>query len=69
MPKLIKAALRDMTAHLNAEITRLQELKKVNPSVRDEEIRLLQDQQQALEDYITNARLRLDSLRLRHSGL
>jgi ATP-dependent helicase HepA len=69
VPKLVEAARREMTAHLNAEITRLQELKKVNPSVREEEIQLLQQQQQALEDHITNARLRLDALRLRHSGL
>ena len=64
IPALIAAARQDMTAQLTAEITRLQVLKKLNPSVRDEEIRLLEDQQAALEEHICNARVRLDSLRL-----
>src|SRR5262249_29826592 len=68
VPSLISAARREMTAQLTAEITRLRELKKVNPSVRDEEIRLLKDQQKALDEHITGARLRLDALRLRTSG-
>jgi ATP-dependent helicase HepA len=65
VPELVKRARREMTVQLTAEITRLRELQKVNPSVRDEEIRLLQDQQQELEDHFNNARLRLDALRLR----
>jgi ATP-dependent helicase HepA len=65
VPELVKRARQEMTVHLTAEITRLRELKKVNPSVRNEEITLLQDQQRALEEHLDNARLRLDALRLR----
>jgi ATP-dependent helicase HepA len=65
VPELVKRARQEMTVQLTAEITRLHELKKVNPSVRNEEITLLQDQQRALEEHLDNARLRLDALRLR----
>jgi ATP-dependent helicase HepA len=53
-----------MQQSLNAQIERLQALQKLNPSVRTEEIVHLQQQQQALADYISKARLKFDALRV-----
>lgn len=53
-----------MQQTLNAQIERLQALQKLNPSVRSEEIVHLQQQQQALTDYINKARLKFDALRV-----
>ena len=61
---VIDGGLRDMEAVLENEIRRLQELKKVNPSVREEEIRHFEEERSALHSAILSARLRLDALRL-----
>ena len=53
-----------MQQKLNAQIERLQALRKLNPSVRPEEIAHLQQQQQELTDYIRKARLKFDALRV-----
>ena len=47
-PAIIAQARQEMTRQLEREIARLQDLKKVNPSVRTEEIDLLVQQQSAL---------------------
>jgi ATP-dependent helicase HepA len=65
VPGIVKAARHAMELQLKAEITRLKELKKVNPSVRKQEIDLLVDQQRGLEEHLSNARLRLDAVRVR----
>jgi ATP-dependent helicase HepA len=65
VPPLVERARQEMIIQLTAEITRLRELKKVNPSVRNDEILLLEDQKHALEEHLNNVRLRLDALRLR----
>ena len=49
---------------LDATITRLEALARVNPAVRPEEIVALQDERTRLLAAIGNARPRLDSLRL-----
>ena len=59
-----KQAASRMMAHYTREIQRMQALKKHNPSVRNEEIQLLQDQGLALHQHLQAARLRLDALRL-----
>jgi ATP-dependent helicase HepA len=64
VPAIVKSARQDMAGQLNTEITRLKELKKVNPSVRKQEIDLLVDQQRGLEEHLSNARLRLDAIRV-----
>jgi ATP-dependent helicase HepA len=66
VPRIIDDAQNEMHAQLDLEIARLKELKKVNPSVRAEEIELLVDQQRALDERLSGARLRLDALRLIH---
>jgi ATP-dependent helicase HepA len=48
---------------LQVETTRLRELKKVNPTVRQEEIDLLVSQRRDLDEHLSNARIRLDALR------
>ncbi len=53
-----------MTSQLQLEITRLKELKKVNPSVRQAEIDLLVGQRREMEEHMANARIRLDAIRV-----
>jgi ATP-dependent helicase HepA len=64
LPGLVAQAQRDMTTQLDAEITRLRQLAKVNPSVRPEEVQQLLDQKAALSQHLAGARPRLESLRL-----
>lgn len=68
IPSLVAQARKEMTAQLDREITRLQELQKVNRSVRAEEIELLVGQGSALDRHLAGARLRLDSIRLIQRG-
>jgi ATP-dependent helicase HepA len=65
---LVAQARQEMTAQLDREIARLKELRKVNRSVRAEEIELLVEQQRALAQHLTIARLRLDAIRLIQRG-
>jgi ATP-dependent helicase HepA len=65
---LIAHARKAMNAQLEHEITRLKELQRVNRSVRAEEILALEQQQQALDQHLQNARLRLDTIRLIQRG-
>jgi ATP-dependent helicase HepA len=65
VPELVKSAVQEMETQLKTEIARLKELKKVNPSVRKQEIDLLIEQQRGLEEHLRNARLRLDAIRTR----
>jgi len=61
---IVDDALKTMRAQFTHEITRLKELRKVNRSVRREEIDLLIQHQHDLEHHLNSARLRLDALRL-----
>jgi ATP-dependent helicase HepA len=63
---IVDTAREEMAAQLESEISRLRELKKVNRSVRAEEIELLLRQRRAVDGYLGNARLRLDSIRWIH---
>ncbi len=65
---IVVQARREMNAQLGKEIARLDELQKVNHSVRDEEIELLIQQQRSLDQHLANARLRLDAIRLIQRG-
>ena len=68
VPSLVAQACMEMRAQLGHEITRLRELRRVNHSVRAEEIDMLVRQQGALEQHLAGARLRLDSIRLIQRG-
>ena len=61
---IVKEARKEMNAQLEHEIARLKELRKVNRSVRPQEIELLSAHQHALDHHLTAARLRLDAVRL-----
>ena len=62
--EIVDRARREMTSQLQREISRLKELKKVNPSVRQAEIDLLAGQRRELEENLANARIRLDAIRI-----
>jgi ATP-dependent helicase HepA len=64
VPGIIEEARREMNKQLSYEIGRLEALRKVNPSVREDEIELLQEQKKLLDVHLTAARLRLDALRV-----
>ena len=64
LPGLVAQAQREMTTQLDAEITRLRQLARVNPSVRPEEVQQLLDQKAALSQHLAAARPRLEALRL-----
>jgi ATP-dependent helicase HepA len=57
-----------MTEQLDGEIARLRQLKKVNPSVRSDEIDLLVHQRREMDELLGQSRLRLDALRLIQHG-
>ena len=57
-------ATQEMNALLGREIARLEELRKVNASVRDEEITALREQKSELERHLAAAEPRLDAVRL-----
>jgi ATP-dependent helicase HepA len=65
---IVAQARQAMTAQLEHETARLKELQKVNRSVRAEEIDLLVQQQHALNQHLSSARLRLDAIRLIQRG-
>ena len=68
VPGLIAQARKEAAAQLGHEIGRLQELAKVNRSVRPEEIGLLTRQKAALDQHLAAARLRLDAIRVIQRG-
>lgn len=57
-------AQAEMRSSLNAELERLLALKAVNPNIRDEEVSAIESQITQLEQYISNAQIQLDSLRV-----
>jgi len=63
MQLLIAEATKAMLDSLTNEIKRLVRLKKVNPSIRTEEIELLKDLTMLSHEHIQAAQLRLDAVR------
>ena len=61
MIKKGKARVKDI---LGKEITRLLQLKKINPDIKEEEIKLAQSRMNSILDHLSSARPRLDALRL-----
>lgn len=64
VPVRVASAVKQMMTELAAEIQRMTVLKRHNPGVREEEIRLLQVQGNELERHLKQAGLRLDAVRL-----
>lgn len=62
--RLEVAARAHMTEEVTAEIARLRALAHINPNIRVEEIRALEDRRDRLSHYLTRVRLHLDALRL-----
>lgn len=61
---LIAAAQQKVSAEINAELDRMKALAKVNPNVRQSEIEYLLERLAASQHYLSQAKLRLDSLRV-----
>ncbi|WP_111980192.1 RNA polymerase-associated protein RapA [Algibacillus agarilyticus] len=61
---IIKAATDNAVNDISAELNRMQSLKKINPSIRDIEITALEQQKEELVQYIGQAGLQLDAVRL-----
>jgi ATP-dependent helicase HepA len=63
MQQLVDQATQTMLESLSNEIKRLVRLKKVNPTIRTEEIELLKDMTMLAHENIQAAQLRLDAVR------
>ncbi|GGY68249.1 RNA polymerase-associated protein RapA [Cellvibrio zantedeschiae] len=61
---LIAAAQQKVKEEINTELDRMKALAKVNPNVRQSEIDYLQERLAASQHYLSQAKLRLDSLRV-----
>lgn len=64
LPGILKTANQAMMGEYTREIQRMTALKRHNPGVREEEIRMLQRQGSELHRHLQSTRLRLDALRL-----
>ncbi|MGR9116203.1 MAG: RNA polymerase-associated protein RapA [Gammaproteobacteria bacterium] len=63
MSRLIAESHQAMLASMTAEIKRLVRLKKINPTIKEEEIEHLKDIAMLLHENIQEAQLRLDAVR------
>jgi ATP-dependent helicase HepA len=61
---LIVAAQQKVSEEINSELDRMKALAKVNPNVRQSEIDYLQERLTSSQHYLSQAKLRLDSLRV-----
>ena len=62
--QFLNAAIENMRAGQQIELGRIQALAAVNPNIREEEIRFVQETTQRLEHHLNNAQLRLDAIRV-----
>jgi ATP-dependent helicase HepA len=62
--EMIQKARARAKGILGREITRLNELKKINPNISNEEIQLARARMVSLLDCLSSARPRMDALRL-----
>ncbi len=68
LPKQLAVGEKRMSAELNAEISRLQELQKTNRNIRDSEIELLKEKKEALQQAISQANYKMDNIRIVFCG-
>jgi ATP-dependent helicase HepA len=61
---LVEEARVSVEQELQSEVSRLQNLARLNPSVDQSEIKNLQAHQTAIEEALAETRFRLDSLHL-----
>ncbi|MDA3897853.1 MAG: RNA polymerase-associated protein RapA [Desulfobacteraceae bacterium] len=61
---IIESALAEIESVMGTEISRLKELKKVNPDIRSEEINIMENEKHSLCSHVQEARFRLDALRI-----
>jgi ATP-dependent helicase HepA len=61
---LLQNAMTEAHTHLDGEASRLKELRKVNPNVREEEIKIAENVIADVTRHIAKAHLRLDAVRL-----
>lgn len=61
---LVTQAREKMTVQLTGELDRLESLKAINPSIREEELTYLRNQMQELTGYLGDAQLQLDAIRM-----
>ncbi|QSA95913.1 RNA polymerase-associated protein RapA [Methylococcus sp. EFPC2] len=64
LPGMVSVATKEMLDTATAELKRLSALRKVNPSVRQEELDVLKQNAVELHGHLQAARLRLDALRV-----
>lgn len=63
-PTFLERAQQRSQTTLNREINRLKALQKINPNVRNDEIRFFENQMDALTQALADAHLRLDAVRV-----
>ncbi|MBV1916219.1 MAG: RNA polymerase-associated protein RapA [Pseudomonadales bacterium] len=68
LPKLLERALEKVDQEYAGEISRLEQLKRRNPNIRQQEIDSLHDKQKQLTQHIQQAKLRSDSIRVVFCG-
>lgn len=61
---LLKSAMTEAHTRLDGEATRLKELRKVNPNVREQEIKIAENVVADVTKHVAKAHLRLDAVRL-----
>ena len=64
LPSIVEAAQVRMRAELDAELSRLEALSRLNPAVRADELEALRNERTALDQAIEDTRLRLDAVRV-----
>ncbi|WFM71000.1 RNA polymerase-associated protein RapA [Halomonas sp. CKK8] len=64
LPSIVEAAQVRMRAELDAELSRLEALSRLNPAVRADELEALRAERAELDTAIEGARLRLDAVRV-----
>jgi ATP-dependent helicase HepA len=62
--ELIAEAQTKVSEQLHGELARMKALKEVNPNVRQEEIDYLQQRLAASQHFLSQAKIRLDALRV-----
>ncbi|MCM8528055.1 MAG: RNA polymerase-associated protein RapA [Lentisphaeraceae bacterium] len=66
--EIVKKALKEVNSKETEAIERLQALAKVNPSVSENDIKVLEEQRDKLNDAISNAVIRMDAVRFIWKG-
>ena len=65
---LLQTAMTEAHARLDGEASRLKELRKVNPNVRQQEVKIAETVITDVTRHISKAHLRLDGVRLIFRG-